>query len=62
MESELTGRTANLMLNAALGDPMTTAIYEGLCAGNAQSVVRGVAVFMRRQLTCCGARQRSTRT
>lgn len=44
METELTGRTAELMLRAALGDPMTTAMYEGLCAGNAQSVVRGVAV------------------
>jgi putative NIF3 family GTP cyclohydrolase 1 type 2 len=44
MDTELTGRTAELMLRAALGNPMTTAIYEGLCAGNAQSLVRGVAV------------------
>src|ERR1035437_391546 len=44
MDTELTGRTAELMLSAALGNPMTTAIYEGLCAGNAQSPVRGVAV------------------
>jgi hypothetical protein len=44
METELTGRTADLMLNAALGNPMTTAMYEGLCAGNSQSPVRGVAV------------------
>jgi NIF3 (NGG1p interacting factor 3) len=44
MDTELTGRTAELMLRAALGDPMTTAMYEGLCAGNAQSAVRGVAV------------------
>ena len=43
MDTELTGRTAELMLRAALGDPMTTAMYEGLCAGNAQSPVRGVA-------------------
>ncbi len=32
MESDLTGRTAELMLRAALGNPMTTAIHEGLCA------------------------------
>ncbi|MEP6537321.1 MAG: Nif3-like dinuclear metal center hexameric protein [Bryobacteraceae bacterium] len=44
MEKELTGRTAELMLRAALGNPMTTAIYEGLCAGNPQSAVHGIAV------------------
>jgi hypothetical protein len=44
MDTELTGRTAELMLSAALGNPMTTAMYEGLCAGNSQSLVRGVAV------------------
>jgi hypothetical protein len=44
MDSELTGRTAELMLNAALGSPMTTAIYEGLCAGNSQLPVHGIAV------------------
>lgn len=44
MDTELTGRTAELMLRAAMGDPMTTAIYEGLCAGNSQSPVRGIAV------------------
>jgi hypothetical protein len=33
-----------LLLNAALGHPMSTAMYEGLCAGNAQSVARGVVV------------------
>jgi putative NIF3 family GTP cyclohydrolase 1 type 2 len=44
MESELTGRTVELLLNAALGHPMSTAMYEGLCAGNAQSVARGVVV------------------
>jgi putative NIF3 family GTP cyclohydrolase 1 type 2 len=32
------------MLNAALGNPMSTAMYEGLCAGNAQTPVRAVAV------------------
>jgi hypothetical protein len=32
------------MLATAMGDPLTTAIYEGLCAGNSQSIVRGVAV------------------
>jgi len=40
----LTGRTAELMLSTAMGNPMTTAIYEGMCAGNSQSPVRGVAV------------------
>jgi putative NIF3 family GTP cyclohydrolase 1 type 2 len=40
----VTGRTAELILNAALGHPMSTAMYEGLCAGNSQTVVRGVAV------------------
>src|ERR1700722_18506586 len=32
------------MLNAALGHPMSTAMYEGLCAGNSQTLVKGVAV------------------
>jgi putative NIF3 family GTP cyclohydrolase 1 type 2 len=44
MDRELTGRTAELMLRAALGNPMTTAMYEGLCAGNPQSPVHGIAV------------------
>jgi hypothetical protein len=44
MDIEITGRTAELILNAAVGDPMTTAIYEGLCAGNTQAVIRGAAV------------------
>ena len=44
MDSELTGRTADLIVCAALGDPMSTARYEGLCAGNANSQVLGVAV------------------
>lgn len=39
-----TGRTVELLLNAALGDPMTTAKYEGLCAGNLNSEVAGIAV------------------
>lgn len=44
MDSELTGRTAGLMLRAALGHPMRTAMYEGFCAGNANLPVHGVAV------------------
>jgi hypothetical protein len=44
METDLTGRTADPVLAAAVGDSLTTAIYEGLCAGNSQSIVRGVAV------------------
>ncbi len=44
MEKKLTGRTVGLMLDAALGNPMTTAIYEGQCAGNFQTIVRGVVV------------------
>ncbi len=44
MGTELTGRTVGLMLNAALGSPLTTAVYEGQCAGDFQTLVRGVAV------------------
>jgi len=44
MDSELTGRTADLIVCAALGDPMSTARYEGLCAGSANSRVSGVMV------------------
>ena len=44
MAVELTGRTAELMLNSALGHPMSTAMYEGLCAGNAQTLITGIAV------------------
>jgi putative NIF3 family GTP cyclohydrolase 1 type 2 len=40
----MTGRTAELILNAGLGHPMSTAMYEGLCAGNAQTAVKAVAV------------------
>ena len=32
------------MLNAALGHPMSTAMYEGLCAGNSQTLVKGIVV------------------
>jgi hypothetical protein len=39
-----TGRTLGLILNGALGDFMTTAMYEGHCAGDTQTLVRGVAV------------------
>jgi len=44
MEIELTGRAVEQLLRAAVGNPMTTAMYEGLCAGSAQSLVRGVVV------------------
>ncbi len=44
MASELKGRTLGLILNRALGDFMTTAMYEGHCAGDTQTPVRGVAV------------------
>jgi putative NIF3 family GTP cyclohydrolase 1 type 2 len=44
VDSELTGRTAELILQAALGDPISTAKYEGLCAGNANGLVEGVVV------------------
>lgn len=40
----MTGRTADLMMNAALGHPMSTAMYEGPCAGNTQTQVTGMAV------------------
>ncbi len=42
--SELTGRTVGLMLEAALGNPMTTAVFEGAVAGSTQTLVRGVVV------------------
>jgi putative NIF3 family GTP cyclohydrolase 1 type 2 len=41
---KLTGRAAELLINDALGDPMSTARYEGLCAGNPNSLVTGVVV------------------
>jgi putative NIF3 family GTP cyclohydrolase 1 type 2 len=44
MDGELTGRTAELILNAALGNPISTAMWEGLCAGGPQWPVHGVAV------------------
>src|ERR1700723_1509908 len=40
----MTGRTADLMMNAALGHPMSTAMYEGPCAGNTQTQVTGIVV------------------
>lgn len=54
----MTGRTADLMMNAALGHPMSTAMYEGPCAGNTQTQVTGIVVcyaptieILRRALT-----------
>jgi putative NIF3 family GTP cyclohydrolase 1 type 2 len=44
MDSRPTGRTVELLLNSAFGDPMTTAKYEGLCAGDPNLEVSGVAV------------------
>ncbi len=44
MESRPTGRTVELLLNAAFGNPMTTARSEGLCAGDPNTEVSGVAV------------------
>ena len=44
MDSELTGRTAELLLRAALGHPMSTAMYEGLVAGNSGWLVEDAAV------------------
>jgi hypothetical protein len=44
MASDLTGRTAELILRAALGHPMTTAMYGGFCAGNTGWLVQGIAV------------------
>jgi putative NIF3 family GTP cyclohydrolase 1 type 2 len=44
VETKLTGRTVGLMFEAALGNPMATAIFEGQCAGDFQTLVRGVAV------------------
>jgi putative NIF3 family GTP cyclohydrolase 1 type 2 len=44
MKYELTGWAVDSILNAAVGSPTSTAMYEGICAGNAQSVVRGAVV------------------
>lgn len=44
MPDRLTGWAAEQMLNAALDNPTATAMYEGICAGNAQWEVKGVAV------------------
>ncbi len=44
MQQQWTGRTVDLILRAAMGHPMTTAMYEGLCAGNGLWTVRGAAV------------------
>jgi putative NIF3 family GTP cyclohydrolase 1 type 2 len=44
MGRELTGWAVEQMLWASLDHPLSTAMYEGLCAGNDQSAVRGVVV------------------
>jgi putative NIF3 family GTP cyclohydrolase 1 type 2 len=44
MEYPITGRTADLLLNAAFGEPMSTAMYEGPCAGGDGALVKGVVV------------------
>ena len=44
MPTDLTGRTAELILRAALGNPMTTPMYEGWAVGNTQNLVHGIAV------------------
>jgi putative NIF3 family GTP cyclohydrolase 1 type 2 len=44
MDRRPTGRTVELLLNAAFGNPMVTARYEGLCAGNPQTEVTGLVV------------------
>jgi putative NIF3 family GTP cyclohydrolase 1 type 2 len=44
MDNPPTGRTVELILNAALGEPMSTAMYEGLCAGSDGDPVLSVAV------------------
>jgi putative NIF3 family GTP cyclohydrolase 1 type 2 len=44
MGTELTGWAVEQMLWAELDHPLSTAMYEGQCAGKNQSVVRGVVV------------------
>jgi putative NIF3 family GTP cyclohydrolase 1 type 2 len=44
MDGRPTGRTVELLLNAAFGNPMTTARYEGFCAGDPNMEVTGAAV------------------
>jgi putative NIF3 family GTP cyclohydrolase 1 type 2 len=46
MDSRPTGRTTELLLNSAFGDPLTTARFEGLCAGDPNiEVTRGVVCY-----------------
>jgi putative NIF3 family GTP cyclohydrolase 1 type 2 len=46
MDSKPTGRTVELLLNSAFGDPLATARYEGLCAGDPNvEVTRGVVCY-----------------
>src|ERR1700733_14894038 len=46
MDSKPTGRTVELLLNSAFGDPLTTARYEGLCAGDPNmEVTRGAVCY-----------------
>lgn len=44
MATEMTGWELNQILNAALGHQMSTAMWEGFCAGNTHWPVRGVVV------------------
>ncbi len=44
MATEMTGWGVDQILNAALGHQMSTAMWEGFCAGNTHSPVRGVVV------------------
>jgi hypothetical protein len=44
MGNQLTGWAVEETLWAALDHPLSTAMYEGHCAGNRQSAVRGVVV------------------
>jgi hypothetical protein len=44
METETTGWAVDQILNAALGCQMSTARWEGFCAGNAHWPIRGVVV------------------
>lgn len=44
MADGLTGWAAEQILTASLGSPMSTAMYEGLCAGNAQWTVNAAVV------------------
>ena len=56
MAMETTDWAVGQILNAALGHQMSTAMWEGFCAGNTHWPVRGVAVAALPRWNCFAAR------